>query len=656
MRRVEALARHELIAFAVALLVCALGLSILHQQTKHHYRLSAGAAVAAARANATDRRFLAKNPTNAVRVIPLDGELQRVTFFDGPQVVLDAAVGPHGEVRASEEHVAGQPASGAAIANSPWMLGLLTALFLLATTVVPLRALRNLDALVLASLTATVLLINARLAGASVVWAWLALSYLLVRCLFVGLRAEHARTPPHPPRRQSTPLLAYLCAGWTPRRRTRLLRALVLATMIAFAMVTLSSAGYTDVAIASLQGATEILHGALPYGHITLALHGDTYPLLNYLLYVPGALLQPVSTPFSELSGSLAVTLAASLIAGAAFYRFAGAAAPVALAGERREDRRLRAVLAWFSFPPVLLAASGGANDVLLAACLAWMLALRTRAGASLLALAIGVWVKLVPLVLVAIWVPYRRRDLLRSCAGAIALSLVLTGALVALGGPGALVTMVKAMAFQFQRGSFFAPWYTFDLQWLQPFAQAGALALVVVAVMRMRAERSLRGDVVRLSALAAALLLSLQLAADYWTWSYLPWVFPLLFAALLLDGDERTQTTVNSRGRPVSTSQPSSPTTTSSSMRTPRTPGTYTPGSTVTTLPARSGSPSGAVRDSRGASWISIPTPWPRPWPKCSPWPAASITSRASASTSRPLGPARTASRPRCWARSTSS
>ena len=30
---------------------------------------------------------------------------------------------------------------------------------------------------------------------------------------------------------------------------------------------------------------------------------------------------------------------------------------------------------------------------------------------------------------------------------------------------------------------------------------------------------------------------------------------------------------------------------------------------------------------------------PWPVPWPKCSPWPAASMTARAAASTSRPLG-----------------
>ena len=62
------------------------------------------------------------------------------------------------------------------------------------------------------------------------------------------------------------------------------------------------------------------------------------------------------------------------------------------------------------------------------------------------------------------------------------------------------------------------------------------------------------------------------------------------------------------------------------------------------------------SVRDSRGASWMSMPTPCPRPWPKCSPCPAASMTSRATASTSRPVGPAWTAARPANWASSTSS
>jgi Glycosyltransferase family 87 len=542
-------------------------------------------------------------------VIPLDGELQRVTFFDGPQLVLDAAVGPRGEVRATEIHAAGVPAAGGTLANDPWILALLSGLFLLATTVVPLRRLRNLDALVLAGLTATVVLDDARLVGTSVACASLALLYLTVRCVSIGLRAGDR------PAATGTPLLTWMLARMEPPRRTRLLSGLVLAGALAFAMLTLSSSGYSDVAAASLEGATELLHGVLPYGHIALALHGDTYPLLSYLLYVPGALLAPVNSPSSHLSSSLAINLAAGAIAAAALYRIGASGEIPADGAEPPADRRLRLTLAWFAFAPVPLAASTGGNDLLVAACLAWMVALRTRAAASLLALAMGAWIKLVPLVLAAIWIPYRRRGLARRLAGAAALSVALTGLLVALGGTGAIAAMVKAMSFQFQRGSFFAPWYTFGLRWLQPLVQAGVLACLLAAVLRIRADPSVGGDPVRLCALASGLLLGVQLAANYWTWWYLPWVFPFLAVALFAAhrGSEvrhppdevhlAQEMTVSALPRSVSASHPLAPTTTRSSMRTPSTPGRYTPGSTVTTLPARSGSSSGAVRDRRGPS-----------------------------------------------------
>lgn len=521
-------ANRRLLATAVVFVLCAAGLCVLHQQTRPHYRLSAAAAIAAARANPEDRAFLAHHQADSARVIPLDATTQRVTFFDGPRVVLDAAVGARGEVVAAEEHVAGTPASGAALANAPWVLVLLSALFLLATLVVPLRRMRNLDALALAEPHAH-RAADQRGPGRRQCALRRAATLLPAGQVPVGRPGLGGRgvSP-------GTPLLDRLWAGWEPRQRTRMLRLILLATILAFLAITLTSSGYTDVAVASLQGATDVLHGVLPYGHVSLAFHGDTYPLLNYLLYVPAALWWPVSSAFSDFSGSLVTAAVASLLAGWALYRVA-ASRELGEGDASSADRRLRAALAWFAFPPVLLAASGGANDLVLAACLAWMLALRTRAGASLVALAAGVWVKLVPLILVAIWLPYRRRGLGGACAGALALSVALTGLLLLLGGAHGLAAMVHAMAFQFQRGSFYAPWYTFHLQWLQPFAQAAVLAVLVAAVLRLRADPSTRTDPVRLSALAAALLLGVQLAANYWTWSYSPWVFPFLAVGLLL-------------------------------------------------------------------------------------------------------------------------
>lgn len=89
----------------------------------------------------------------------------------------------------------------------------------------------------------------------------------------------------------------------------------------------------------------------------------------------------------------------------------------------------------------------------------------------------------------------------------------------------------------------------------------------------------------------------------------FLAWSLPLVGMLCVRLFGRSQDTTVSSFDSPVSTSGPSSPTTTRSSIRTPSSPGRYMPGSTVTTLPITSGS-SEAVRESLGASWISRPTP----------------------------------------------
>jgi hypothetical protein len=488
-----------------------------HHADRVHYRLSSTRAIAAAREAPSDRAFLAQHPTTSARVIPLDDKLQRVTFFDGPRVVLDAAVNQNGQVVANELHVPGVPASGAVLANSLWILALLNVLFLAVTMVVPLIRVRNLDALVLASFTSTVLLVNARLVDASVICGSLALCYLMLRCAWIGLRSANEHAPV-----SATPLFTWLTSRWEPHRRRRLLRLIAAASTLAFLMVTLTSSGYSDVATASLTGATDLLHGVLPYGHVSTALHGDTYPLLNYVLYLPAAWWKPVTEAFSDQTGALFVTALGALAAGAAVYRLAGSRDHATRVAPETSEHNLRMLIAWFAFAPVLLAASGGSNDVVLAALVAWMLAARRRPAVSLLLLMMAVWVKLVPLILMPLWLASRSRLRIVTLVPAAILSLALIGLLIALGGVHALAGMVSAMAFQFQRGSFFAPWYTFHLGWLQPLVQAFVVCLLVVSCLHLWRERTSNDGSVRCAALAGTLLLGVQLAANYWTWSYL--------------------------------------------------------------------------------------------------------------------------------------
>ena len=67
--------------------------------------------------------------------------------------------------------------------------------------------------------------------------------------------------------------------------------------------------------------------------------------------------------------------------------------------------------------------------------------------------------------------------------------------------------------------------------------------------------------------------------------------------------------------------------TATESSIRTPATPGMYTPGSTVMHMPGANKSLDEA--EIPGRSWICKPMPWPVPWLNSSPYPAAVIDAR---------------------------
>jgi hypothetical protein len=518
-------ASRELLAALLVFALATAALAIVHRHATPRYRLGPRAAVAAARADALDAQLLAHRHVTSARTIPYDGRMQAVNFFDGPQLVLYAVVDPHGHVRARQGHRGYMPQLGAPVANSWWLLALLTAVFLLAVMVVPLRRIRNLDALALAGFTLNVAAVNAGLVELSVIVGVLLLAYLGLRCLIVGMRAQ-ASTVPSP----QTPLLDWLTTRWERPRRLRLLWLLTGALLAAFLMVTLTSDNESTVAAASLAGGTDLLHWQLPYGHITNTLHGDTYPLLNYVFYLPGALLSPISTPWSDLSGSLAIAAAGALATAAAIWLLARRS----LGAGRSAS--VRAVLAWLAFPPVLLAASGGTNDLVVAACLAWMLVLAASASGSLLLLAIAVWTKVVPLVLAPLWLVRGEHARLRVLVPAAVLSVLLCGYLVALGGIGAPGAMLRDISFPFHRGSLYAPWYALSVPWLQPVAQAGVLALLLWVVLRLRRSPSVWRQPARLAGVCGALLIGVQLSANQWTYTYLPWVFPFIALALLVD------------------------------------------------------------------------------------------------------------------------
>jgi hypothetical protein len=459
---------------------------------------------------------LKQNPWTDARVIALDDTHWRTTFTDGPRALLDAAVGPDGRVDAIEERLPGSHPPGSAVLWAPPVLLLLAFLFVIAVAVRPLRSLRNLDAGVLAAgFTISALLLDARLVAAHVYVGVACLAYVVVRCAQVGFGAP-VRSP------VAEPLYRRVFHGG---ERSRLLGIATAATLLAGLIVTVTSTGVSDVAFAGLAGATKLNHGELPYGQLTSeVVHGDTYPLLTYVLYMPFAAISPVHDAFDSLDGALWLNAIALLAAAVMIYQLAG-----------RRQAGVSMTLAWLTFPPVLLAASGGGNDVPAALFVAAALAAFARPALSAGALALAGLTKVVPAVALLVWLPRLRGRALAAACAVVALTLALMlAALLVIGGAGGLRDSWDAIRFQFERGSWYSLWQQTGTRSVQPVFQAAAVAFAAVAAFEIWRQGPATIGLRRAAALAGAVVALLQIAANYWTYAYLPWLLPFILVALL--------------------------------------------------------------------------------------------------------------------------
>jgi hypothetical protein len=289
-----------------------------------------------------------------------------------------------------------------------------------------------------------------------------------------------------------------------------------------------------------MEGATNLIHGVLPYGHLPGdVIHGDTYPILSYALYAPLAWLSPVNSNWDSVDGALAVSVLAALVcAGVVYLAAVGGSFRAIRAHELdpvSDSAGLRGAIASLSMPLVMITVSTGTTDVVLAALLSVTVMLRRRPLASAGWLAAAGWFKLAPVALVPIWLaPLRGRQLIRATAAIAAVSGAMAALLVGLGGTGGPMAMVRALSFQFSRGSPQSLWAALNIGGLQPLAQAAVLALIAAATVKLRREPALFADRSRVAPLSVAILLGLQLAADYWAFLYVIWVVPLLGMSLL--------------------------------------------------------------------------------------------------------------------------
>lgn len=514
-------------------LLAALALTITHHEPRP--TVPPRTAIRAALHDPQVERLLAGSRWDHITVNSLDDKLEHVTFFAGGRLMLSVTVYPGLIVTIGQNGRASTVPYGDWIAYQPAMLVALSALFVLMAGVAPWRRIRNLDVAACVSFLAPVVLFRHEYLDASVVTALPGMGYLLARCLLKAF--GRSRVAP-----SQRPLLAVVTPGLDPARRVHWLRVLLVVLALVFLMVGVSSPEPLDVLYATMEGATTLIHGILPYGHLSPWIaHGDTYPILSYALYTPLALFAPVNSPLGEsVDAGLAVAVLAALGAAWALSRMAGGArtrarAPLAL---QSEEAGLRAAVALLTFPSLLVTVSTGTTDVMLAAMLALALILWRRPAAGAAMLAIAGWFKLAPFALLPIRVaPLRGRELVRALIAVAIVSLPLVALLLILGGPSGPADMVRAVSFQFSRGSLQSAWSVLGIEHLQPLAQGCVLGVIAAAVVKLRREPGLVHDRVRMAALMAAILIGLELTADYWAFLYLTWLVPVVGLSLLADG-----------------------------------------------------------------------------------------------------------------------
>jgi hypothetical protein len=473
-------------------------------------RMAARDVLAVAEANAKVRAARAVHPRAYARAYLVAGGRWQFSLFVPPahgetardevaQVLVDDRDGRVLEawsgVRVAWPMARGYPGAFGQAVNSPIVWIGLCVLFALPFARPPLRLL-HLDLAVLLAFGVSYAFFNAADLGVSVPSAYPLLAYLLARMLLVATR-------PQPPPR--------LLVG-------RSFLVLGIAFLAAFHVaLNVANGNVIDVGYASVIGADHMAAGAPLYGAFPPDNpHGDTYGPALYAAYVPFEAAFPWSGTWDDLPAAHAAAIVFDL--GCALLLF--------LLGRRLRDDALGLLLAylWLAFPFTLMVANSGSNDALVPLLvLGALLAAARPIARGAMAAAAGL-TKLAPLFLAPLFLAYRPGRL-KAALGFAAI------AVLALAPFDLSILYDRTAGFQATRDSPFSIWHDLPPA-LQTIAQIAA-ALLAIAVAFVPRNR----DVRTLAALAAAVLIALQLAVEHWFYLYLVWFAPLAWVALLTPG-----------------------------------------------------------------------------------------------------------------------
>jgi hypothetical protein len=384
------------------------------------------------------------------------------------------------------------------------------------------RRMVHVDLLVLLSFGISAIYFNNGEIGVSVPLTYPPLAYLLARMLWVGFRGAGEGLRPSAP-------TAWLAIGG--------------AFLIGFRIaLNIADSGVIDVGYAGVIGADRITHGQAVWGFGAFPSDnpfGDTYGPLNYYAYIPFELALPWHGSWDELAAAHAAAIAFDLATIAGLF----------VLGRRLGGPRLGVILgfAWAAYPFTDYALQSNSNDTLIAALLVWALVVFGSPIKRGTLLALATLAKFAPLTLAPLFAAGDRGLLARADpAGRAAIALPRARGLAYfsvafIGGvalmlalpaidPGLATFYDRTVETQIDRESPFSVWgQESSLEWLQTLVKAFAvgLALLVAFVPRRR-------SLPQVAALAAAVLIAVQLTAEHWFYLYITWFFGLVIVGLV--------------------------------------------------------------------------------------------------------------------------
>lgn len=280
-----------------------------------------------------------------------------------------------------------------------------------------------------------------------------------------------------------------------------------------------------DVGYAGVIGADKLVHGHLLYGLWPRDnAYGDTYGPVNYYAYLPFRLIFGWSGSWDALPAAHAAAIAFDLLTVGGLYAL----------GRRIRSHALGVVFAyaWVAYPFSLYALSSNTNDSLVAALVVLALLVISSAPARGFVGALAGLTKFAPFALAPLlWRGVGERPRTRSgwaYVGCFAVTVLVAMLPVVLNGDLHFFWH-DSVAYQSSRFTPFSIWGLWGgLGTVQHFLQGAAVGLAVLVAF-VPARRGL----VEVAALAAAVLIALQLTVNYWLYPYIVWFYPLVVVAL---------------------------------------------------------------------------------------------------------------------------